>query len=93
MQQRTETEMGVGGGYFKRWRDGRHKFDDTMMMMMMMSKAFEAINIHALIRKLIHTKIPGTLIKFIVNYIKGRKAYTTYRNYTSIQHTFKTGIP
>ena len=41
--------------------------------------------IHTLIRKLIQTNIPGTIIKFIANYIKGRKAYTTYRNHTSKQ--------
>ena len=27
------------------------------------------------------------------NYIKGRKAYTTYRNHTSKQRQFKTGVP
>ena len=43
--------------------------------------------------KLLQTKIPGTIIKFIVNYIKGRKAYTTYKNHTSIQRQFKTGVP
>ena len=32
-------------------------------------------------------------IKFIANYIKGRKAYTTYRNHTSKQRQFKTGVP
>ena len=37
-----------------------------------MSKAFDTINIHTLIRKLLQTKIPGTIIKFIANYIKGR---------------------
>ena len=34
-----------------------------------------------------------TIIKFIANYIKGRKAYTTYRNHTSKQRQFKTGVP
>ena len=34
-----------------------------------MSKALDTINIHTLIRKLLQTTIPGTLI----NYIKGRK--------------------
>ena len=29
----------------------------------------------------------------IANYIKGRKAYTTYRNHTSSQRQFKTGVP
>ena len=47
-----------------------------------MRKAFDTINIHTLISKLLQTKIPGTSIKFIVNYIYGRKAYTTYTNYT-----------
>ena len=58
-----------------------------------MSKAFDTINIHTLIRKLLQTNIPGTIIKFIANYIKGRKAYTTYRNHTSKQRQLKTGVP
>ena len=58
-----------------------------------MSKAFDIINIHTLIRKLLQTNIPGTIIKFIANYIRGRKAYTTYRNHTSRQRQFKTGVP
>ena len=58
-----------------------------------MSKAFDTINIHTLIRKMLHTNIPGTIIKSIANYIKGRKAYTTYRNHTSKQRQFKTGVP
>ena len=49
----------------------------TITVALDMSKAFDTINIHTLIRKLLHTKIPGTIIKFIANYIKGRKAYTT----------------
>ena len=38
-------------------------------------------------------RFESTLIKFIANYIKERKAYTTYTNYTSSQRQFKTGIP
>ena len=56
-----------------------------------MSKAFDTINIHTLIRKLLQTNIPD--IKFIANYIKGRKAYTTYRNHTSRLRQFKTSVP
>ena len=56
-----------------------------------MSKAFDTINIHTLIRKLLQTKIAGTIIKFIANYIKGHKDYTTYRNHTALRQ-FKTGI-
>ena len=63
----------------------------TITVALDMSKAFDTINIHTLIRKLLQTHIPGTIIKFIVNNIKGRKAYTTYRNHTSRQRQFKTG--
>ena len=50
----------------------------TITVVLDMSQAFDTINIHTLIRKLLQTNIPGTIIKFIANYIKGRKAYTTY---------------
>ena len=56
-----------------------------------MSRAFDTINI--LIRELQPTRISGTIIKLIANYIKGQKAYTTYINHTSIQRQFKTGVP
>ena len=65
----------------------------TITVALDMSKAFDTINIHTLIRKLLQTNIPGTIIKFIANYIKGRKPYTTYRNHTSKQRQFKTGVP
>ena len=65
----------------------------TITVVLDMRKAFNTINTHTLIRKLLQTTIPGTIIKFIVNYIKGRKAYTTYRNHTSNQRQFKTGVP
>ena len=55
-----------------------------------MSKIFDTINIHTLIRKLLQTKIPSTIIKFIANYIK---AYTIYSNHTSSQRQFKTDVP
>ena len=63
----------------------------TITVALDMSQAFDTINIHTLIRKLLQTNIPGTIIKFIANYIKGRKAYTTYRNHTS-KRQFKTGV-
>ena len=57
------------------------------------SKYFYTINIHTLIRKLQQTNIPGTIIKLNANYIQGRKAHTPYRNHTSSQRQFKTGVP
>ena len=65
----------------------------TITVALDMSKAFDTINIYTLIRKLLQANIPDTIIKFIANYIKGRKAYTTYRDHTSGQCRFKTGLP
>ena len=65
----------------------------TISVALDMRKSFDTINIHTLIRKLLQTKIPGTIIKFIANYVKGRKAHTTYRKHTSSQRQFKTGVP
>ena len=48
-------------------------------------------NIPTLIRKLLQTKILDTILKFI-NYIKGRKTYTTCRNHTSSKRKFKTAF-
>ena len=56
------------------------------------SKGFDTINIHTLIRKLLQTRIKGTTIKLIANYSKGRNSFTTYRNHTSSQRQFKTGV-
>ena len=36
--------------------------------------------------------IPGTIIKFITDYINGRKSYTRFINHTSSQRQFKTGV-
>ena len=65
----------------------------TIIVALDMSKAFDTINIHTLIRKLLRTDNAGRIIKFIANYIKVRKAYTTYKNHTSRQRQFKTGVP
>ena len=64
----------------------------TITIALDMSKALDTINIHTLIRKLLQTNIPDTIIKLIANYIKGRKSYTGYRNHTS-RRQFKTGVP
>ena len=54
----------------------------TIAVALDMSKAFDTVNIHTLTKKLLDTQIPPILIKFIANYIKGRKAFTTYNNKT-----------
>ena len=65
----------------------------TITVALIRSTAFDTINIHTLIRRLLPTSSPDTIMNFIGNYIKGRIAYTTYSNHTSIQSQFKTRVP
>ena len=65
----------------------------TVMVALDMSKAFDTVNIHTLIHKTHQTNIPPTILKFTANYIKGRKAYTTYQDSQSKQQQLKTGVP
>ena len=44
----------------------------TITVALVMSKAFDTINIH-IYPNLLRTNIPVTIIKFVANYIKGRK--------------------
>ena len=43
--------------------------------------------------KLDNTNIPSTILKYIANYIKGRKQYTPYNDYKSTLKNTKTGVP
>src|SRR6476469_2024715 len=67
--------------------------DRTIVVSLDLSKAFDTVDIHSLIHKLHHTNIPPTIIKYIANYIKGRKGYTLHLNATSRPQQFKTGVP
>ena len=48
------------------------------------SKAFNTINIHTLIRKLLQTKSSGTIMKFIANYIT---SYPLHKHTIYFQHS------
>ena len=65
----------------------------TITIALDMSKAFDTVNTHTLIGKLLQTSTPGTILKFVANYIKGRKAYISFRNHKSIQRQLKTCVP
>jgi retron-type reverse transcriptase len=58
-----------------------------------MSKAFDTVNHHILLQKLLMTKTLNNVLKFIANYIKGRTAYTLYNNSQSRKRFIKTGVP
>ena len=65
----------------------------TIVVSLDLSKAFDTVNIHSLINKLHHTSVPPTIIKFIANYMKGRKGYTKFQESISKPQQFKTGVP
>src|SRR3989441_8976582 len=65
----------------------------TIVVSLDLSKAFDTVNIHSLINKLHQTSVPDTIIKFIANYIKGRKSFTQYQTSKSKPQQFKTGVP
>ena len=58
-----------------------------------MTKAFDMVNIHQLIHKTHNTHIPTTIVKFLANYIKGRRQYTSYNNQTSKHTNIKARVP
>ena len=58
-----------------------------------MSKAFDNVDLHLLINKLHKTNMNNTLIKFISNYVKGRKGYVIFDNVKSHKLNFKSGVP
>ena len=70
-----------------------HNITRTIAVALDMSKAFDTVNIHTLIDKLTQANIPHTILRYISNYIKGRMAYTTFRNHTSTKRQFKSGVP
>jgi hypothetical protein len=65
----------------------------TITIALDMSKAFDTVNLHTLIDKITTTTIPNTIVKFISNYIRGRKAFTQYNSSSSFQKQFKSGVP
>jgi hypothetical protein len=69
------------------------KPERTVLVALDMSKAFDTINIHKLIQKMMKTEIPNTIIKFIANYIKGRQAYTILQDVQSKKRNVKFGVP
>ena len=57
----------------------------TIFTALNMTKAFDTVNIYQIIHKIHNTHIPTTIIKFLANYLKGRRQYTSYNNHTSKQ--------
>ena len=92
-QHSTVTALHTQNNTVEKWFNQMAPHARTITVAFDMSKSFDTMNIYTLIRKMLQTNITGTIIKFIANYIKGRRVYTTFRNHTSRQRQFKTGAP
>ena len=58
-----------------------------------MIKAFDTVNIHKLINKIMQTNIPNNIPKFLANYLKARQAFTMLQNVSSRKQNLKTRVP
>jgi retron-type reverse transcriptase len=65
----------------------------TIMVALDMSSAFDTINYESMIEKLLLTPIPKQIVKFLVNYLRGRKGYVDYYGSKSRQRTYHGGVP
>jgi hypothetical protein len=65
----------------------------TIAVTIDMSKAFDTVNHYLLLKKLLNTETPPTIIKFISNYLKGRKSFTLFSNHKSNKRIIRTGVP
>ena len=70
-----------------------HGFNENQPPSRTIYVALDTVNIHTLLNKIHNTNILPTIQKFIANYLKGRKAFTSYNQFTSKQQTIKTGVP
>ena len=66
----------------------------TITIAVDMSRAFDVVNHNKLIERMINsTTIPPIFIKYLSNYIQGRRAYTVYNSAQSKQRSFHAGVP
>ena len=66
----------------------------TIIIAIDMSRAFDVMDHHLLIKKMINlTSMPPFYIKYLTNYIQGRKAFTVFNGTRSSQSTFHGGSP
>ena len=65
----------------------------TVLIAVDMSKAFDVVDHTKLIEKLMkNTQIPPLYLKFLSNYIQGRRGYTTFAEAVSSQRNFHGGV-
>jgi retron-type reverse transcriptase len=65
----------------------------TVMVALDLTKAFDTVDHLTLINILIRSTLPPTIIKWLTSYLRGRKAYTTYKDQISTQDAIHFGVP
>ena len=65
----------------------------TITITLDMSQAIDTVNHYTLIENIINTNTTNLITRFIANCIRGRKAFTKYKNKDSFNKQFKAGVP
>ena len=68
----------------------KYKSERTVFVTLDRSKAFDAVNIHKLITRLLKTNIPNNIIKFLFNHLKSQQAFTILQNVKSKTQNWST---
>jgi hypothetical protein len=58
-----------------------------------LTKAFDSVDHLSLINILFRSSLPPTIIKWLISYLRGRKAFTTFKGQSSYQNTIHSGVP
>jgi len=65
----------------------------TVMVALDLTKAFDTVDHLTLLNILLNSTLPPTIIKWLSTYLRGRKAYTTFKDKSSPQSTIHSGVP
>ena len=65
----------------------------TVLATLDLSKAFDTVDHHLLLKKILLTQTNHSIIKLIANYLRGRKATTSFQSHQSKHLTINAGAP
>jgi hypothetical protein len=67
--------------------------DRTIVVALDLTKAFDSLDHCTLLDKISNTTLPGSITRWLANYLHGRQARTSFRNQVSRKRNIKVGTP
>ena len=65
----------------------------TVMVAIDLTKAFDSVDHLSMIDILLRSSLPPAITKWLASYLRGRKAFTTFKGQSSSQNTIHSGVP